>query len=87
MNKPISEQESSMASLESNRLFREAGRLDDEAYGLLEEQNINPATMKIFSRAKKKADAKFIEARIKWSEAQAPITSVIPVTNGKQLLS
>lgn len=77
MNKPISDQESSMASAESSRLFREAGRLDDEAYGLLEEQNINPATMKIFSQAKKKADAKFIEARIKWDETQPPKTSLL----------
>jgi hypothetical protein len=72
MNKSISEQKSSNASVESHRLFREAGRLDDEAYGLLEEQNINPATMKEFYQAKKKADAKFTEARVKWGEAQRP---------------
>lgn len=70
MFRSVTKREWSTATEESNRLFIEAARLDDEAYSLLCEHTLCPEILSEFSAAKKIADAKFAEARAEWANVK-----------------
>lgn len=59
------------ATEHSNALFKEADRLDDVAYGLLNEAPNSEEAAHKFHVAKNQADEKRIEARAAWEEARS----------------
>lgn len=60
---------------ESNRLFAEADRLNEEAYALLSVRPTTDDTVRNFQAAKDLADAKYLEARKAWEEARSHLNA------------
>ena len=60
---------------ESNRLFAEADRLNEEAYALLSVRPTTDDTVRSFQAAKDNADAKYLEARKAWEEARSHLNA------------
>lgn len=60
---------------ESNRLFAEADRLNEEAYALLSVRPTTDHTVRSFQAAKDLADAKYLEARKAWEEARSHLNA------------
>lgn len=60
---------------ESNRLFAEADRLNEEAYALLSVRPTTDDTVRSFQAAKDLADAKYLEARKAWEEARSHLNA------------
>ncbi|KPA99184.1 MULTISPECIES: hypothetical protein [Pseudomonas] len=58
------------ATERSNRLFREAARLDDEAYDLLSDGVVTSDTLEKFRLAKEQAAARYAQARKAWEQAK-----------------
>ncbi|SDT06178.1 hypothetical protein NLK61_25060 [Pseudomonas fuscovaginae UPB0736] len=58
------------ATERSNHLFKEAARLDDEAYDLLSDGVVTSDTLEKFRLAKAAAAAKYAQARKAWEQAR-----------------
>ncbi|QXQ16639.1 hypothetical protein [Pseudomonas tolaasii] len=61
------------ATEHSNELFKEADRLDDVAYELLNDAPTSEEAAHKFHVAKNEADEKRIEARAAWEEARSQL--------------
>lgn len=68
--KSISKTEWRNETATSNRLFAEADRLNEIAYGLLNDRPTTAATIKQFQKAKNAANAKYEEAHLSWKIAK-----------------
>ena len=73
--KVISKRTWTEETAESNRLFSEADRLNDEAYALLSVSPSSDDTVRSFQAAKDLADAKYVEARKSWEEARSHLNA------------
>lgn len=60
---------------DSNRLFAEADRLNEEAYALLSVRPTSCETVKSFQTAKDLADKKYLEAREAWEKARSRLNA------------
>ena len=64
------------AATRSHQLFFEADQLDDHAYSLLKKETLNPEVWNEFSSAKRKADNKYVEARLEWQRINSILSSL-----------
>jgi len=71
------------AATKSNQLFFEADRLDAKAYSLLREETLSPEVWNEFSAAKRKAEKKYLEARMEWQRIKSILGS-LDKSAGKQ---
>lgn len=69
-SKPISKRIWREETADSNRLFAEADRLNEIAYGLLIDGPTNDDAVGSFQAAKDAADAKYEEARRAWEKTK-----------------
>ncbi|QXI26334.1 hypothetical protein [Pseudomonas vanderleydeniana] len=58
------------ATEQSNRLFKQADKLEDAAYDLLSDGIVTSDTLEKFRIAKDEAAAKYAQARMAWEQAQ-----------------
>jgi hypothetical protein len=64
------------AAIRSNQLFFEADQLDDHAYSLLKKETLSPEVWNEFSTAKRKAENKYVEARVEWQRIKSILSSI-----------
>lgn len=64
------------AATRSNQLFFEADKLDNHAYSLLKKETLNPDVWNEFSTAKRRAEKKYVEARVEWQRIKSILGSI-----------
>lgn len=84
--KSISKIEWRIATAKSNRLFAEADRLNEVAYGLLNDRPTSAETIKRFQIARDAANAKYEEAQHAWRAAkQHLVQNVVSVSTSNNI--